>query len=603
MRFYADIKHNLIKMGAKFKKDVGAILNKSGVTFRVWAPFAKAVSITGVFNNWSKTPMQSENDGYWYIDYDGAEAGQEYKFVIDTDHGELRKNDPRALHMTLATGSSVIVDTNFNWTDEKFISPPVNQQVLYEIYVGTFNRVDAASPGTFKTIIEKLDYLADLGVNMIELMPITVSAEDQTWGPYTTTYLYAIETLFGSRHDFMELVNAAHQKGIGVILDVVYNHMGPGGLDMWQFDGWSQDGKGGIYFYNDWRGHTPWGDTRLDYGRKEVRQLILDNVKMWLHDCHVDGLRVDSTIFIRNVEGHNDDPGKDIPEAWWLLQDINKLAHKIKPGALMIAEDSSGNNYITKPANEGGAGFISQWQVTFPGVLRQALGALNDKDRNIVAVCDLIKHNYNCDAFQSVIYSDSHDSDSNGAQRLSQDLSPGKGDSIYARKSAILAAAIVLTTPGIPMLFQGQEFIQDGYFNCWQPLEWERAEKFGGIVLAHKHLIALRKNQYGNSAGLAGHNINILHLNDADKVLAYHRWDKGGPKDDVMIIINFSSKLFKNYDLSFPRNGKWHVHFNSAWKGYSQDFKNVDIADVNVENGKGTIAVPPNSVLILSQDN
>ena len=584
------------------KKDIGAVLHKSGVSFRTWAPMAKSVYVTGAFNGWGRDSLESEGDGYWSVTIKHAEAGQEYKYIINTGSNELYKNDPRSLQLTTTAGNSVITDPDFDWDGDEFSPPPFHQTVIYELHIGTFYRPDLAVQGTFNNATEKLDYLKDLGVNMIEIMPINSMPNDRGWG-YAANYIYAVESLYGGRHEFMAFVKAAHQRGIGIILDVVYNHFGPGdGLDIWQFDGWSQDNKGGIYFYNDWRSKTPWGETRPDYGRMEVQQYILDNVKMWLHDCHVDGLRLDSTIYLRNVEGHNEDPANDIPEGWWLMQNINTLAHKIKPGALMIAEDSSGNQFITKQRGEGGAGFSSQWEVTFPGVLRGALNAVNDSDRNLISICDMLSRNYNGDVFQRIVYSESHDSDANGGQRLNEEVSPGQAASLFARKRSLIAASIVLTAPGIPMLFQGQEFMQDGYFNDWQALDWERAEKYSGIVEAHKHLISLRRNINGISAGLSGHSLNILHLNDGSKVFAYHRWDKGGPGDDVIIIVNMSNQEHHDYQIGIPRDGVWKVRFNSSWTGYGPDFKQLGPDEVKAEHGNASFDIAPYSVLILSQN-
>ena len=148
------------------------------------------------------------------------------------------------------------------------------------------------------------------------------------------TIIYAVETLYGGRYQLLEFVKAAHEKGIGVILDVVYNHFGPDkNLDLWQFDGWNQDGKGGIYFYNDWRAKTPWAETRPDYGRPEVQQYILDNVRLWMHDCRLDGLRIDSTIFIRNAKGHaNDDPDNDLTDGWRVAPEYKFTGEKNKTG-------------------------------------------------------------------------------------------------------------------------------------------------------------------------------------------------------------------------------------------------------------------------------
>jgi 1,4-alpha-glucan branching enzyme len=587
-------------MGGKAKKDIGAIVHKNGVSFRVWAPFAVAVDVTGSFNSWGEAPMTSEGDGYWVVDIKEAQAGQEYKYIIHNGDSRLYKNDPRSLHLTTANGNSVIVDPAFDWGDDDFSAASVEQQVIYELHVGTFNRPDPAVTGTFDDVIDKLDYLAEIGVNMLELMPISTMLMDRGWG-YAVDYIYSVESLYGGRRGFMELVKAAHQRGIGIILDVVYNHFGPE-TDLWQFDGWSQDGKGGIYFYNDWRSTTPWGDTRPDFGRPEVRQYILDTVQLWLNDCHVDGLRLDSTGYLRNVEGHNNDPSKDIAEAWQLMQEINRLARKIKPAAITIAEDLGANEYLTKSEGEGGAGFTSQWETNFPHALRNVLDVIHDGDRNLSALSDALKHLFNGQAIQRVIYSDSHDTAANGGQRLTEEIAPGDAANLYARKRSLLASALVLTAPGIPMLFQGQEFIQDGSFNDWQALEWDKAVQFAGIVTAHQHLIALRKNQYDSTAGLTGQSFNILHVDESNKVMAYHRWQNGGPGDDVVVIINFANKTFEEYKLAMPRDGNWQVRFNSAWKGYDPEFKTVEIGPINSENGQGVFVLPPYSILILSQE-
>jgi 1,4-alpha-glucan branching enzyme len=585
------------------KKEMGAVLHGTKCIFRVWAPFAKSVAVTGSFNNWTSTPMASEDDGNWSAEVQNAQAGQEYRYLIDSGSQQLFKNDPRALQVNTSAGNSIIVDTNFDWANDNFKAPTFNEQVIYELHIGTFNREDASTQGTFKTAADKLDYLVELGVNMVELMPITSMSLVREWWGYTPDYLYAVETQYGGRHQFLEFVKAAHQRGIGVILDVVYNHLGPDkNLDLWQFDGWNQDGHGGIYFYNDWRAETPWGATRPDYGRLEVRQYITDNVRMWMKDCHLDGLRVDSTIFIRNVKGRNNDPGNDLGDGWGLLQAITELSKEINPNSITIAEDVSGNEYITKKMEEGGAGFSSQWEVGFPHVLRDALDVVDDANRNLTAICDSLSRKYNNDAFERVIYSDSHDTAANGGARLSEEIAPGDASNVFARKRSLLASAIILTAPGIPMLFAGQEFMEGGSFNDWQALDWKKIEKFRGIVQAHSHLIALRKNQYGNTKGLVSQSFNILHLNEGDKVLAYHRWDQGGPKDDVVVVINFANKEQNDYWVNFPNDGIWKARFNSNWKGYSPDFEEIGISEAVVSGGRGKINIGPYSVIILSRD-
>ena len=585
------------------KKDVGVTLRKDHATFRVWAPFACAVDVTGAFNDWGRSPMLSEGDGYWVADVQNVEAGQEYKFVLNTGQWENWKNDPRSMAVTTNFGNSVIVEDDFHWEDGDFKPKPLNEQVIYEMHVGTFNRPDPSVQGTFETVTEKLEYLANLGITTIELMPIGSMPNDRGWG-YAVDYMYAVETLYGGRLAFMEFVNAAHNKGIAVILDVVYNHFGPGGgLDLWQMDGWHEDNKGGIYFYNDWRSQTPWGDTRPDYGREEVRQYILDNVRMWMSDCHLDGLRLDSTCFMRNVHGNNDDPANDLPEAWGLMQDINDLVREIKPSAITIAEDLGCNEYITKTRGEGGAGFLAQWEVAVPGILRRALEATDDAWRHLGDLAGVLERRFSGDAFRRIIYTDSHDSAANdGAARLSEEISPGNPGSLFSKRRSLIASALVLTAPGVPMLLQGQEFLEGGSFSDWRALDWKRAKKLSGMVQAHKHLIALRKNEYGNTVGLIGQSFTILHLNEESKVLAYHRWDQGGPGDDVVVVINLANRAWEDYIVNFPRSGVWKVRFNSDWKGYSSDFTDSNISEVTVDNGVTSLAMAPYSVLILSQD-
>jgi 1,4-alpha-glucan branching enzyme len=146
---------------------------------------------------------------------------------------------------------------------------------------------------------------------------------------------------------------AAHDLGIAVLLDVVYNHLGPGDLDhdLWRFDGWCLNNAGGIYFYQDWRADTGWG-SRPDYGRPRVRQYLQDNASAWLRDYRLDGPRLDATAYIRNVTGGSD-PGQDIPDGWRLLQAINDDAAAVQPWKIRIAEDIRNNDWITKPTGQG----------------------------------------------------------------------------------------------------------------------------------------------------------------------------------------------------------------------------------------------------------
>ncbi|NTW48306.1 MAG: 1,4-alpha-glucan branching protein, partial [Chlorobiales bacterium] len=339
---------------------MGSILHEKGVAFRVWAPHAERVSIIGSFNDWdgSKHPMQAEENGYWYADVAEARVGDQYKFLLTTPNGEFKRIDPYAREVTSSVGNAIVHDPRFDWQGDDFHLAPWNELVIYELHVGTFNdQADVTHPGKFPSVSARLGHLKKLGVNAIQIMPVGGFAGDRSWG-YNPSHIFSVEITYGGSLAFKQFVKRTHQEGIAVILDVVYNHLGPSDLDLWQFDGWSENSRGGIYFYNDDRATTPWGETRPDYGRGEVRHYLLDNVLMWLEEYHVDGIRFDCTQFIRTVHGSDE---QDLPEGWSLLQWINSEITKKFPGRITIAEDLQNNKWLTRDVGAGGAGFGSQW--------------------------------------------------------------------------------------------------------------------------------------------------------------------------------------------------------------------------------------------------
>ena len=345
----------------KVRAGMGAIPHESGVAFRVWAPHADTVYVTGSFNQWSPDahPMANEGDGHWYADIAPATIGNEYRYRIVSGDKQLLRIDPYACHVTSSVGNAVVHDPHFDWEGDDFHLPAVNELVIYEMHLGTFHDKEDGTSDKFEEAVQKLDHLQRLGANVIEVMPLAQFAGNLSWG-YNPSCVFAVETNYGGPAAFKRFVKTVHRAGLGVILDVVYNHFGPSDLDLWQFDGWSENGLGGIYFYNDWRAKTPWGSTRPDYGRKEVRQFIRDNALMWLEEYHVDGLRLDMTLFMRNVRGDGD-PGDDLADGWSLVQWINREVRQRYPERITIAEDLQNDEWLTKPVDQGGAGFTAQW--------------------------------------------------------------------------------------------------------------------------------------------------------------------------------------------------------------------------------------------------
>jgi len=585
---------------------MGTVLYPGGVAFRVWAPFASSVFAAGTFNQWSATanPFASEGGGYWSVEVPGATIGDEYQFVIHNGARILWHKNPYASEVVNSSGNAIIHDPDFDWTGEDFVMPPRKELVIYEMHVGSFNDSTGAGPGTFDEIVPKLGYLRDLGINAIEIMPVLEFPMSFSWG-YNPSDPFAVESGLGGPQGLQRFVKAAHAQGIAVIMDVVYNHFGPGDLDLWCFDGWSDENhKGGIYFYDNDRSHTPWGDTRPDYGRPEVRQYLRDNALFWLNKYRIDGLRFDSVSNIRGVHGC------DLPDGWSLLQWIHNEIRSTQPWKIIIAEDLQNNDWITKETDVGGAGFGSQWDAGFVHPIRDAVIAQSDADRNLYAVRDALYHGYNGDAEQRVIYTESHDEVANGHARVPEEIWPGNAGSWFSRKRSTLGAALVFTAPGIPMIFQGQEFLEDQYFRDSAPLGWAKLDTYAGINALYRDLIRLRRNWFNQTRGLRGQQINVHHVNNTDKVIAFHRWENGGPGDDVVIVANFGNRSYDSYALGFPRAGDWRVRFNSDWQGYSSDFGNQLGYDTSAGEGsrdgmpfEANVGLGPYSVLILSQEN
>ena len=590
--------------GAMVDAFLGAgCVRDDGTQFRVWAPNANEVTVAGNFNGWDFLAHQlwSEGNGFWSSDVTGAMPGDQYKFVIRNGDNWFWRNDPYARRVTNSTGNSIIYDSGtYSWSGDTFYMPSFNDLVIYELHIGSFG---SYAPGNIQEVTSRLDYLADLGINAIELMPFVEFPGDVSWG-YNPSYPFAVESHYGTPGDFKWFVEQAHARGIAVLADVVYNHLGPSDLDLWQFDGWNTDGNGGIYFYQDSRAETPWG-PRPDYGRGEVRQYIRDNVLYWLQEYQMDGIRVDATKWIHRTDG-----GESIPEGWGLLQWINNEIDASQPWKFSTSEDMDLNQEITNGTGSGGAGFDAQWDAAFVHPLRGVLTAGSDAERDMDTVRSCVTYQYSGDAFKRIIFTESHDevAAGNGKQRLVEAICPGCADSWYAKKRSTLGAAVMFTSPGVPMLFMGQEFLEDGSWDDWISLDWSRAGTYSGILQMYKDLISLRRNFWGNTEGLRGGGTNFFHQNNSDKIVAWHRFANGGAGDDVVVAANFSVSGRTGYRIGLPQGGTWYVRFNSDASSYDGSFSNWGTVDLNAEavpwDGMGysaEINIGPYSTVIFSQ--
>jgi 1,4-alpha-glucan branching enzyme len=587
---------------------LGAIPHEHGTSFGVWAPNATAVSVD-LLTSAASMAMTPRAGGTWFADVPGVRAGERYRYTIQAGGVQLPpRMDPYAREIEIAGPDrrSVVYDEGaFPWGSGGFTAPGWSELVVYELHVGTFNELPGQQVGTFDDAVARLPYLAGLGVNAIELLPLSQFAGTLSWG-YNPTDPFAIESVYGGADGLKSLVSAAHELGMAVIVDVVYNHMGTSDNDLWAFDGPSPP-PGGIWFYPDHRGDTPWG-ARPDYGRPEVRRYLVDNALSWLRDSRADGLRFDATTWIRSRDGSLA-PDQDLPDGWLLLRTINDEVDGRQPWKIRIAEDMRNDALVTAPTAAGGAGFNAQWDADFVREVRGVLTRVEDSQRDMGVVRGALERRYGTDAFSRVVFTESHDADANGGTRLPAEIDQGQPDSVDAKKRSLLGAVLVFTAPGIPMIFQGQEILETHWFDSGFPVDWANAWRHPGILALYRDLIRLRRDWWATSRGLRGQGLQVHHVNDGDKLVAYHRWDAGGPGDDTVVLLNFSDRAFPAYTVGLPRSGTWQVRLNTDWQGYDPAFGNQPSFAVVTRDEphdglpcSGDASVGAYAAVVLSQD-
>ncbi|GFO55364.1 1,4-alpha-glucan branching enzyme [Geomonas sp. Red276] len=643
-------------------QDLGAVRVEEGVRFRAWLPFAGDVRLVVYDDNRNERsyPMLNEWNDCWSVTVADVKEGEQYLYRVDGKD----KSDPRAQLMVGAADNSIVYLGGYDWKVNDFRMAPWNELVIYQMHTGTYPDKSVEGSELLKGVLDDLWYLQKLGVNAIQLLPTSEFPTERSWG-YNPAGLFAVEADYGGPAALKQFVDAAHARGIAVLLDVVYNHLNPEGpKSLWQITPWQQpfsvDGGplqdgGGVYFYNDPRAATPWG-SRPDYGRPQVRDYLRDNLMMWLLEYRIDGVRFDSVVNIRNAKGNNNDPAHDLPDGWRLLQEMNNCvrAEHGKRNLLTIAEDLQGNEWITKDTGAGGAGFGAQWDAAFIGVSRDQLAKSWDGDRNMDEIRRIVEGSYGPDRYQRVVAIETHDQAAHS--RLTDCIDFARVDESWlVRKRIGLGTALMMASPGMPMFLQGQELLEWRKFGdnrAVNGVDWSRfcdvdtdcrscltsrlkclsaaggpceksiscsdcpelpercapQGKFSGIYQLYQDLIRLRRNWYNNTRGLRGQNVNVFHVNNSDKLVAFHRWEAGGGGDDVVVILNFANRSYDSYLLGLPRGGKWEVRFNSDSRAYDPGFGNFGSFATEARPAsrdglsfEANISIAPYSALILSQ--
>ena len=434
--------------------------------FAIWAPRARkmAVSVNG-----EALPMRGPDErGWWRLEVQEATEGAEYGFLIDEDekvYPDPRSQwQPRGVHGL----SRIYGHAAFDWSDAGFQAPPLASGLVYELHIGTFT-----AEGTLDAAIGKLDYLAGLGVTHVELMPVASFAGKHGWG-YDGVALFAVHEPYGGPDALKRFVNAAHGKGLAVLLDVVYNHFGPVG---------NYTGKFGPYLVD--AHHTPWGGAvnLEDAGAREVRRFFCDNARMWLRDFHVDGLRIDA------VHAFVDRSAIHFLEQ--LAVEVEALEAALGRRLTLIAESDLNDPRVVTPRAAGGFGIAAQWSDDFHHALFTVLtgekqgyyadfGALGQLAKALgqVFVYDGQYSSYRNRVHGRPVGGLSRQRFLGYIQNHDQVGNRAVGDRIgriAGLERAKIAAAMVLTSPFIPLIFQGEEWAASSPFQYFADHEPEMA--------------------------------------------------------------------------------------------------------------------------------
>ncbi|MGC8766910.1 MAG: alpha-amylase family glycosyl hydrolase [Brevinematia bacterium] len=597
----------------------GANYKGSGVTyFLFYGPNLRRVWVAGEFSSWNKIDMYLSLDRvWWWAIVSNTSPGQKYKFVIEK-YGDTSLHwisDPGAkknIHsptMDSSGGESVIVDqSSYTWQSGTWQRPGYEYYIIYQLHIRTFytnGPGDYYGWGTFDTAISKFDYITNLGATAIEPLPIHEFAGDQSWG-YNYVLFYSPETSYCGTNltnvdAFKRFVDEAHKRGIAVIIDLVFNHMGASDDVIGAYDPAYDWNNPQTYWYS---GKTDWG-PRFNYSNPIVRKFLIDSAKYLMKYYRIDGFRFDATYYIA-YNNYSSDGGSFLYD---MSRELRNYATNDGNGnnILLIAENLPTWNWIT---DKDSGKFDAQWNVNISHELKKLfITGPGDVDysylSSLILASDLDNgtNNQNPYGLMAVQYLSSHDEVANGKRRPATDLKyRGWGSSEYdAQAQTITAIATAIFSRGYPMLFMGDEFLEGFYSNnqeCFRddkPITWSNLTntRATNTMRAVKDLVNIRK-QYVNKPWYVPTTINH---NPGNKVIGFSRTPGGS--DDLYIIINYDKVNYSNYGIPFPSTGTWNLIFAHPSGAYGDTWADTYLVDtVNYSGDNATIGIPEYGVLI-----
>ena len=543
----------------------------TGTAFAVWAPGARAVRVVGDFNLWDGRvhPMRTMgSSGVWELFIPGVEPGARYKYEIIGADSRLRlKADPMAqLAETPPGTASIVTVSQYEWHDDEWIrqratADTINQRMsTYEMHVGSWrHNVENGRPLTYLELAEQLpDYVADLGFTHVELMPVAEHPFGGSWGYQVSSY-YAPTSRFGTPDDFRTLVDALHQRGIGVIVDWVPAHFPKDEWALARFDGTA------LYEHADPRQgeHPDWGTLVFNFGRHEVRNFLLANALYWLEEFHIDGLRVDAVASMLYLdysrkEGEwvpNEFGGRENLEAIHFLQEVNTVVYGRCPGVLTIAEESTAFPGVSRPVHLGGLGFAHKWNM---GWMHDTLAYF--------AHDPIHRRYHHHDLTFGLVYAWSenfvlplsHDEVVHLKGSLVQKM-PGDRWQKFANLRALYAW--MWAHPGKQLLFMGGEFGQEQEWSESRSLDWHLLDDplHLGVQSLMRSLNAVESNEPALYAtDFTADGFAWIDANDSDQsVYSFLRFDARGSGRPVACVANLTPVPRHGYRLGLPAAGRW----------------------------------------------
>lgn len=598
----------------------GANYQGSGITyFLFYGPNLRRVWVAGDFSGWKPVDMYLSRDRvWWWAIISNTAPGQKYKFVIEKYNDPYLHwiSDPGAKKniyspaMDTSGNESVIIDhSSYTWQSSSWQRPGYEYYVIYQIHIRTFytnGPGDYYGWGTFETAISKFDYLTNLGITAIEPLPINEFAGDQSWG-YNYVLYYAPETAYVGTNlttvdTFKRFVDEAHKRGMAVILDLVFNHIGPGDDVIASYDPAYDWQNPQTYWYS---GATPWG-PKFNYSNPIVKKFLIDSAKYFMKFYKIDGFRFDATYYIAYNDSNN--PGGSF--LYDMARELRTFASNDGngPNLLLIAENLPTWNWIT---DKNGGKQDAQWNVNLSHELKKMFTSgpsmldMNNLSSYILASSlDNGLNNQNPYGLIAVQYLSSHDEVANGKRRPARDLKDrgSWGNSEYdAQYQTLTALATAIFARGYPMIFMGDEILE-GYYTGDQewfrddvPINWSKITntRVTNTIKAVRDLIKIRKDHVNKPWYVP----ITIHHNPGNKVIGFSRTPGGS--DDIYVIINYDKQSYTTYGIPFPSTGTWQLIYASPSGTYGDSWANAYLTStVNYSGGNANIKIPEYGVLI-----